>query len=377
MLDPSAPTPDPADTASGPARSGKGLTPEGFLTDSWYLGCVSADLKPGQQFRRLILGEPVLLGRTIAGDAFALRDICPHRLVPLSAGRQRDTGGEATVECPYHGWRFGTDGVCRHIPSLTGNEPYDPSRIAVRHYPVAERHGLVFVYVAHEARGTPTPCVPPPDFGALPDRPKFIVGRTFNAHMDDAVVGLMDPAHVPFVHSQWWWRPPSAGFRVKEKPFEPRERGWAIARHQPSSKSLAYRAVFGGSVTTEILFQLPGFRWEIVENARARLLTLTCLTPEAPKQTRITQITWWSGAPLLNLAIPILKPAARMFLDQDGDMVDLQNEGMKYQQAMLWIDDIDVQAKWYRTLKKAWARSRSEGSVFENPIEPTRLSWRS
>ncbi|MEM9917791.1 MAG: Rieske (2Fe-2S) protein, partial [Bacteroidota bacterium] len=26
--------------------------------------------------------------------------------------------GETTLECPYHGWRFGTDGVCRLMPSL-------------------------------------------------------------------------------------------------------------------------------------------------------------------------------------------------------------------------------------------------------------------
>jgi phenylpropionate dioxygenase-like ring-hydroxylating dioxygenase large terminal subunit len=72
--------------------------------------------------------------------------------------------------------------------------------------------------------------------------------------MDNAVVGLMDPAHVPFVHNQWWWRPPSTGLRLKEKRFEPRERGWGIARHQPSGNSLAYRALFGGNVTTEIVF---------------------------------------------------------------------------------------------------------------------------
>jgi len=187
----------------------------------------------------------------------------------------------------------------------------------------------------------------------------------------------MDPAHVPFVHSQWWWRPPSVGLKVKEKQFEPRPRGWAIAKHAPSSNSLPYRIAFGGDVTTEIIFQLPGFRWEIVENDKARFVTLTCLTPVGPKETRITQLTWWTGMPLANLAIPILKRAGRKFLDQDGDMVDLQNLGLAYQKNMLWIDDIDVQAKWYQRLKKEWAASRSEGREFANPIEPVVLRWRS
>ena len=58
-------------------------------------------------------------------------------------------------------------------------------------------------------------------------------------------------------------------------------------------------------------------------------------------------------------------------------MVNLQNEGMKYQKAMMWIDDIDVQAKWYQTLKRAWVKARSGNEAFENPIEPRVLRWRS
>ncbi|MES1199545.1 MAG: aromatic ring-hydroxylating dioxygenase subunit alpha, partial [Pseudomonadota bacterium] len=61
----------------------------------------------------------------------------------------------------------------------------------------------------------------------------------------------------------------------------------------------------------------------------------------------------------------------------DGRMVDLQNEGLKYQPNMLWIDDIDVQAKWYLKLKKEWIASRTDKREFANPIEPTTLRWMS
>ncbi|MEM6627942.1 MAG: aromatic ring-hydroxylating dioxygenase subunit alpha, partial [Pseudomonadota bacterium] len=61
----------------------------------------------------------------------------------------------------------------------------------------------------------------------------------------------------------------------------------------------------------------------------------------------------------------------------DGRMVDLQNTGMAHQKAMLWIDDIDVQAKWYQRLKKEWAAARSDNREMTNPIEPTTLKWRS
>ncbi len=354
-----------------------GITPQGWLTDSWYLAAPSADLKPGKQSRLMVLGEPVVVGRTASGEPFALRDICPHRLVPLSAGRQVETDGEATLECPYHGWRFGTDGVCKHMPSLTDDSPYDPAKVKIRRYPVHEANGAVYLFVSDKPRSDAVRDVPVPEFGALPDKPKFVIQTVFNAHMDDAVVGLMDPAHVPFVHNQWWWRPPSTGLKLKEKPFIPSDRGWAIDRHRPSSNSRLYKWVFGADVETEIHFQLPGFRWEIISNDKARLLTLTCLTPEGPKTTRVTQFTWWTGAPLLNLAIPIAKPMGRKFLGQDGAMVDLQNLGMAHQKAMMWIDDIDVQAKWYQRLKKEWAASRSENRPFVNPIKPVTLRWRS
>jgi len=68
---------------------------------------------------------------------------------------------------------------------------------------------------------------------------------------------------------------------------------------------------------------------------------------------------------------------AKKFLRQDGDMVDLQNLGMEHQKAMMWIDDIDIQAKWYQQLKREWASARSEDRAFENPIQPRTLRWMS
>ena len=65
-----------------------------FLTNLWYMAGLSASLAAGAMRREMLCGEPVLLGRTKEGGLFALRDICPHRAAPLSAGRIR----EGTVE---------------------------------------------------------------------------------------------------------------------------------------------------------------------------------------------------------------------------------------------------------------------------------------
>ena len=134
---------------------------QGFLTDAWYLGALSRDLKPGRLKRVEMLGEPVMLGRSRAGSIFALRDICPHRAAPLSAGRfHRDASGVETVQCPFHGWRFRADGACAAIPSLTADQAMDISKIHVRRYPVAESQGMVFVWMGSTPLSEPDGPVP-------------------------------------------------------------------------------------------------------------------------------------------------------------------------------------------------------------------------
>src|SRR5262245_47961300 len=138
-------------TARADARFGRG-----FLTDCWYLAALSSDLRPGKLSHVDLLGEPVMLGRARGGELFALRDVCPHRAAPLSAGQfHRDELGVETVSCPYHGWRFRADGACAAIPSLTADQALDVSKVRVRRYPVAESQGMIFVWVGATPLGEP------------------------------------------------------------------------------------------------------------------------------------------------------------------------------------------------------------------------------
>ena len=356
-------------TARADARFG-----QGFLTDAWYLAALSSDLKPGKLTHVEMLGEPVMLGRAKSGQLFGLRDVCPHRAAPLSAGAfHRDAAGVESVQCPYHGWRFGADGACTAIPSLTADQALDVSRIQVRRFPVAESQGMVFVWMG--AAPASEPDQPPPIFpGVVGGAPKLVDRMVFDAHIDQAVVGLMDPAHGPYVHRQWWWRA-GGSEHDKQKRFEPREQGFAMVRHAPSSNSRAY-AILGGRPETEITFRLPGLRWEHITVGRRQVLSLTCLTPVNETKTRITQLGW-SDHPAFLLLRPFIRAGARTFLRQDGEMVNLQNQGLKYDPPLMWIEDADRQAKWYQQLKREWAASRREGRPFRNPVEPTVLRWRS
>jgi phenylpropionate dioxygenase-like ring-hydroxylating dioxygenase large terminal subunit len=358
-------------TREPPAVFGKG-----FVHDIWYFAALGSDLKPGKLQRYEIMGQPILLGRERSGAVYALKDICPHRAAPLSAGRlgKDDTGAEA-VECPYHGWMFRTDGVCSKIPSLVAEQAMEVSRIRVRRYPAAESQGLVFVWMTSDETTDAEPDQPPPRFeGIVGGAPKLVDRMMFDAHIDHAVVGLMDPAHGPYVHQQWWWRS-KAHQLEKAKAFEPIEAGFRMANHTPSKNSRAYK-LLGGTPQTEISFRLPGLRWEHVTVGSRQVLSLTCLTPVTDTQTRITQILW-SDHPVFGLLKPLIAIGAHIFLRQDGDMVNLQNQGLRYDPSLLWIDDADRQAKWYQALKREWAAARKAGRPFENPVKAAVLRWRS
>ncbi len=342
-----------------------------FVYDIWYFAGLSGDIKPKKMTRIEIAGEPINLGRQADGALFAMRDICPHRAAPLSAGCIKD----GTVECPYHGWRFGIDdGACKEIPALTSDQEMQTEKIKLRTYPVRENGQLIWIYVAKDKRFSGDPSINPPEFPFATRKPTIDDHLTLNCHVDHAVIGLMDPAHGPYVHRQWWWRSEHS-MHDKAKAFEPRERGFAMAKHSPSSNSFAYK-LLGGKPQTEITFQLPGIRTEEITVGDKTILSFTAVTPMDAGRTQIRQI-FFTDHGLFRLLSPILKNRARIFLRQDADMVDLQQMGLKYDPNLMLIEDADTQAKWYYALKKEWAKNRDENRSFKNPVKAKTLRWRS
>ena len=111
-----------------------------ILLGFWYPALRSTEIR-GQKLRAALLaGIPLVVGRDRKGRAFAMRDACPHRAMPLSHGR---FDGE-TLECSYHGWRFDSQsGQCREIPSLTADSKLKVERIFAGHFFCEEQDGYV------------------------------------------------------------------------------------------------------------------------------------------------------------------------------------------------------------------------------------------
>lgn len=340
--------------------------PAPLLTEIWYFAMPSAALATGAMQAKMLLGQPLLFARGSDGAAFALRDICPHRGIPLSCGRF--DGRE--VECCYHGWRFDGSGACTAIPSLVPGQELDFSRFKVRRYPVAEAQGNLWIWMGEGAPDRPPPQIPDMD-GRAPNMTEVM---EFPCHIDHAVVGLMDPAHGPFVHQSWFWRS-AKSIHEKAKAFGPVPYGFAMKRHRPSSNSAAYK-ILGGAPETEISFHLPGVRIEHIAAGDHRVVNLTTVTPLDATRTEITNSFYWTFG-WANLARPVLRRFVRRFLGQDRDVVVKQQQGLRHNPTLMLIKDADTQARWYYQLKNEYQRAREEGRPFVNPVKDVVLRWRS
>ncbi len=347
------------------------------LTDMWYFACPSSDVKPGKMIRKIMLDRPVLLGRTSQGVAFAMRDVCPHRAAPLSSGRIIEDGAAPTVQCPYHGWQMQTkDGVCAKIPALTGTSNFPVEKMRTPSYPINEEKGTLWVYIPEdEKRFDGSPALPAPTLPtAVSTRPKMRVTVPTEGPYDEAVIGLVDPAHTPFVHQQWFWRTPGDA-QEKVKNYEPCEMGFRMKAHPPSANGRAYKLI-GGALTTEIEFRLPGTRLETIRNEKHTILGLTCITPLEAGTSEITQMFFWD-MPLLSVLRPITYPLMKTFLGQDGKILREQNENIaRYRPTMMYVEEPDELAKWYLKLKREWLTARGDERSFENPITEATLHWK-
>jgi phenylpropionate dioxygenase-like ring-hydroxylating dioxygenase large terminal subunit len=71
----------------------------GFLWDFWYPAMRSDEIYGKHLATATLLEVPLVIGRTGEGKAFAMRDACPHRGIPLSYGHFDGKN----LQCSYHG----------------------------------------------------------------------------------------------------------------------------------------------------------------------------------------------------------------------------------------------------------------------------------
>lgn len=168
----------------------------------WYPMVRSEDLSPDTPQRVKGLGLHFAVFRDSKGVAHTVSDTCVHRGGSL-AGPWQLTGRPRIVEdcivCPYHGWEFGADGVCKNIPSIGyGTKP--PARAKVDAYPTVEKYGVVFAFLGDLPENERPPLIDVKEWGDPKWRANSVLILDVPFHYERSIDNGIDPAHNEFVH---------------------------------------------------------------------------------------------------------------------------------------------------------------------------------
>lgn len=166
---------------------------QGGLRAQWYPIAFSRSVKVNKPKRQMALGLPVLIWRTADDRVCGFLDICPHRQAPLSCGTANNDG----ITCPYHGWRFGSDGLCNQIP-ISPNNKLPRESVALTKVPLCEHGGMIWAWFGSQ---TPTNSPNALDGYSRSAGWRFACcERSFPFDLDDTIENFMDFAHTPIVH---------------------------------------------------------------------------------------------------------------------------------------------------------------------------------
>lgn len=165
-----------------------------YLMNAWYVAATADEIGIDATLSRKILGTSVVLYRDANGSPIALHDRCPHRFAPLSMGaREGDT-----LVCPYHGLKFNSAGTCVHNPHGKG---VITRALAVRSFPVVEKYGFVWIWMAQEEADHALL----PDYSPLDEGHENGVAHTYMklpVNYRLILDNVMDLSHVDHVHGE-------------------------------------------------------------------------------------------------------------------------------------------------------------------------------
>ena len=162
-----------------------------YLMNTWYQAGFADEVAAGGKLARTICDVPLVFYRGVDRSVTALVDRCPHRFAPLSAGR---VVGD-NIFCGYHGIGFGADGKCVH-------NPHGPiiSALAVRAFPVIERHSIVWVWLGDPDRAEPALIPDLSYIDATPPQARIAGYMPTAANYQLLSDNILDLSHADFLH---------------------------------------------------------------------------------------------------------------------------------------------------------------------------------
>jgi phthalate 4,5-dioxygenase oxygenase subunit len=170
-------------------------TPMGSLMRQYWLpACLSSELTAGRDpLRLMLLGERLIAFRDTSGRIGVLDHRCPHRCASLFFGRNEEGG----IRCVYHGWKFDAAGNCVDMPSIPVTQDFR-NKVKAKAYQVAERGGLVYVYMGEREVAPPLPAL---EALLCPLDETELNCKQRECNWLQALEGDIDTSHFSFLHT--------------------------------------------------------------------------------------------------------------------------------------------------------------------------------
>jgi phenylpropionate dioxygenase-like ring-hydroxylating dioxygenase large terminal subunit len=159
----------------------------------WYSVARARELGKGQVMPVFAFDRELALFRTREGKAVVLDAFCPH--LGAHMGYEGRVVGE-NLRCPFHGWQFGSDGVCTEIPYCEEI----PERARVRSWSVSETNGDIMVWF-HPNGEDPAWDVPEVEELSSDEWTEAQYWeKLIPNHVQNIAENTCDPVHFQFVH---------------------------------------------------------------------------------------------------------------------------------------------------------------------------------
>jgi phenylpropionate dioxygenase-like ring-hydroxylating dioxygenase large terminal subunit len=223
-------------------RVGPGTVMGEMMRQYWIPAAMSSELEAdGAPLRLLLLGERLIGFRDSAGRVGIMDHRCPHRCASLFLGRNEEGG----IRCVYHGWKFDASGNCVDMPNTPPYRDYR-HKVKAKAYRVAERGGLVWVYMGARAEAPPLPGI---EASLLPEEALQITFAQRECNWLQALEGDIDTSHFGFLHAgsvaaaevpaenliHWTLTDRAPEYRVADTPW-----GTIYAAYRPATASRTY-----------------------------------------------------------------------------------------------------------------------------------------
>ena len=175
-------------------RVGPGTPTGELMREYWIPACLPEELKPDAPPTRLkLLGEKLIAFRDTEGRIGILDHRCPHRCASMFYGRNEESG----LRCAYHGWKFDVEGNCLDQPNLPDDQRFT-DRVKAKAYKVAEKGGLIWVYMGKRQVPPPLPAL---EVLSLPDDERIVMCHMRDCNWLQSLEGDIDTSHFGFLHA--------------------------------------------------------------------------------------------------------------------------------------------------------------------------------